>query len=117
MGFVNYVQSLPSFPPEQQTEASYLQETATDDREGELELPTAGTITTYLFEETRNVHYYYDNTSGNWVRLPISWELRSQLIQSLLEPIEVRRGAWITRDTYLSLYDHIIPIFCGVIIS
>ena len=42
------------------------------------------------FQEKRNVHYYFDQTSGCWVRIPIAWELKHDLVRTLLGPIEVR---------------------------
>ncbi len=41
-------------------------------------------------QERRNVHYFFDQDSGNWIRLPISWELNSEIIQKLLDPIQVQ---------------------------
>ena len=71
-------------------EASYLQSNGGDDREGIIDHADLGQMSTYLFEETHNVHYFYDVNSGNWVRLPIAWELKSELAQKLMEPIQVK---------------------------
>ena len=35
------------------------------------------------------MHYFYDKTIGDWLQLPISWELHSENIQKLMAPIEV----------------------------
>ena len=70
-------------------EASYLQSNTGDDREGIIDHPDLGQMSTYLFEETHNVHYFYDVNSGNWVRMPVAWEMKSDLTQKLMEPIQV----------------------------
>ena len=53
-------------------------------------LPLFKPVELYFFQERRNVHYFFDQESGNWIRLPISWELNSELIQKLLDPIQVQ---------------------------
>lgn len=42
-----------------------------------------------MFEEKRNVHRFFDDYSGEWVELPITWELHSEYVQTLLSQIEV----------------------------
>mgnify|MGYP001797447933 FL=1 len=60
-----------------------------DDREGQITHSQRGIIPTYMFEEKRNVHRFFDDYSGDWVELPITWELHSEYVQSLLSQIEV----------------------------
>jgi len=60
-----------------------------DDRDGQIKHPLKGIIPTYMFEEKRNIHCFFDENSGQWVKLPISWELHSDFIKGLISQIEV----------------------------
>ena len=42
-----------------------------------------------LIQEKQNVHCYFDQEQGTWVRLPLAWEIKSETVKTLLEPIEV----------------------------
>ncbi|PVD25252.1 hypothetical protein C0Q70_15750 [Pomacea canaliculata] len=59
-----------------------------DDREGILRHPKRGRVDTYLMEERRYVHFFFDKFSGNWMRLPIGWELHHPLIQNMVQHVE-----------------------------
>ena len=76
-----------------------------DDREGSIEHPSRGTLPTYLFEEQRNVHYYFDKKIGSWVRLPIAWELHSELVKKLIQPIEVHELLLCLDGNFVLKYD------------
>jgi len=36
-----------------------------------------------------NVHLYFDKDQGSWVRLPLAWELYSDLVKELMATIHV----------------------------
>lgn len=40
------------------------------------------------------MHYYFDQESGCWVRIPIAWELKHDLVKTLLSPIEDAFPDW-----------------------
>lgn len=40
-------------------------------------------------QERRYVHFFFDKFSGNWMRLPIGWELHHPLIQNMVQHVEV----------------------------
>ena len=42
-----------------------------------------------MFEDKRNVHCFFDATTGQWLKLPISWELYSEPIKDLISQVEV----------------------------
>ena len=45
--------------------------------------------TALLFQERRYVHFFFDKYSGNWLRLPIGWELHHPLIKNMVQHVEV----------------------------
>ncbi|XP_076447474.1 uncharacterized protein LOC143284568 [Babylonia areolata] len=65
-----------------------------DDREGFLKHPKRGRVETYLMEERRYVHFFFDKFSGNWLRLPIGWELHHPLIRSMVQHVEGALPKW-----------------------
>ncbi|KAK7482767.1 hypothetical protein BaRGS_00025933 [Batillaria attramentaria] len=65
-----------------------------DDREGFLKHPKRGRVETYLMEEKRYVHFFFDKYSGNWLRLPIGWELHHPLIKNMVEHVEDALPKW-----------------------
>ncbi|KAK2187541.1 hypothetical protein NP493_162g04037 [Ridgeia piscesae] len=73
-----------------------------DDREGYIDHPTRGRLDTYIFEEKRNVHYFYDNMVGSWLQLPVSWELHSEHVKKLMAPIEETLSDWRDRHDILA---------------
>ncbi|KAL5014092.1 hypothetical protein ScPMuIL_008362 [Solemya velum] len=73
-----------------------------DDREGYLKHPTRGQLHTYIFHRKHNIHCYYDQTSGSWLRMPIGWELHSEVISKLVSQIEEAIPAWNDRHDILS---------------
>ncbi|XP_064632351.1 uncharacterized protein LOC135490785 isoform X2 [Lineus longissimus] len=65
-----------------------------DDREGFIRHPTRGKLPTYIFEEKRNIHCYYDEAYGQWVKLPLSWEMHSDVIKPLVEDVAEALPNW-----------------------
>jgi hypothetical protein len=45
-----------------------------DPRVGEYLHPRRGVFPTYLFENSRNTRLYFDESIGQWARMPLSWE-------------------------------------------
>ena len=87
-----------------------------DDRSGWLFHPTKGTVSTYIFEEQRNVHCYFDDISGQWVQLPLTLELQSESIQRLVNEVQVSICKFVCVYTKSSLNSSFtcftIPCFC-----
>ncbi|XP_070193578.1 uncharacterized protein [Littorina saxatilis] len=65
-----------------------------DDREGFLKHPKRGRVETYLMEEKRYVHFFFDKFSGNWLRLPVGWELHHPLIKNMVQHVEEALPKW-----------------------
>ncbi|XP_071082907.1 uncharacterized protein [Haliotis cracherodii] len=65
-----------------------------DDREGVINHPRRGKITTYMFNEKQYSHCYYDKESGSWLRLPIGWELHHELIKNMVDQVEEALPHW-----------------------
>ena len=53
-----------------------------------------GNLSTYFFEEKVNVHCFFDNSSGSWLKLPITWELRSSYVQDLIKRLQESIPEW-----------------------
>ncbi|XP_072026491.1 LOW QUALITY PROTEIN: uncharacterized protein [Amphiura filiformis] len=69
-----------------------------DDRAGSLKHPTRGTLLTYVFEEKRNIHCYFDEDSGMWVKMPVSWEQHTSFVKPLVGQIQETVPTW--KDKY-----------------
>ncbi|KAL8595185.1 hypothetical protein ACOMHN_013858 [Nucella lapillus] len=69
-------------------------QTQNDDREGFLKHPKRGRVETYLMEERRYVHFFFDKFSGNWLRLPVGWELHHPLIRNMVKHVEDALPKW-----------------------
>ncbi|XP_022098806.1 kinesin-like protein KIN-14M [Acanthaster planci] len=69
-----------------------------DDRAGTLRHPTRGRLLTYIFEEKRNIHCYFDEDSGMWVKMPVSWEQHSDFIKPLIRQTQEAVPMW--KDKY-----------------
>ncbi|XP_033647576.1 kinesin-like protein klp-3 [Asterias rubens] len=69
-----------------------------DDRAGSIKHPTRGSLLTYIFEEKRNIHCYFDDSSGAWVKMPVSWEQHSDFIKPLVRQIQEALPMW--KDKY-----------------
>ncbi|XP_077983807.1 uncharacterized protein LOC144438582 isoform X2 [Glandiceps talaboti] len=69
-----------------------------DDRAGSLNHPTRGKLLTYVFEERRNIHCYFDDMSGSWIKLPVSWEQHHDFVKPLVAQISETCPAW--KDKY-----------------
>ena len=55
-------------------------------------------IAVFAFQERRNVHYYFEKDTGLWIRIPIAWELKHDLVKQLLSPMEVSKHIMHWRD-------------------
>ncbi|KAI0234454.1 hypothetical protein LSAT2_015284 [Lamellibrachia satsuma] len=73
-----------------------------DDREGYIDHPTRGKIDTYIFEEKKNIRYFFDASVGDWLQLPVSWELHSEHIRQLMAPVEETLTDWLDRHDILA---------------
>ncbi|XP_071488603.1 uncharacterized protein [Diadema antillarum] len=69
-----------------------------DDRAGSLQHPTRGTLLTYIFEEKRNIHCYFDDSSGMWVKMPISWEQHTDFVKPMIKQVKDQVPSW--KDSY-----------------
>ncbi|ELT88481.1 hypothetical protein CAPTEDRAFT_202491, partial [Capitella teleta] len=96
------VTDVPTHATQESGAASASQVNSGDDREGFIMHPKKGRLPTYIFEEKRNVHYFFDKDNGCWVRLPISWELHSESIVKLVNPIEEALPDWKDRHDILA---------------
>ncbi|XP_033122112.1 kinesin-like protein klp-3 [Anneissia japonica] len=65
-----------------------------DDRAGTIQHPTRGRILTYIFEEKRNIHCYFDDATGGWIKMPISWEQHTDFIKPLVQQIKETLPTW-----------------------
>ncbi|XP_067684382.1 uncharacterized protein [Haliotis asinina] len=78
-----------------------------DDREGIINHPRKGRISTYMFTEKQYSHCYYDKETGSWVKLPIGWELHHELIKNMVDQVEEALPHWNDRlDILASLRAH-----------
>lgn len=73
-----------------------------DDRESTIRHPTKGKLPTYIFEVRRNVNCYYDEKIGQWVKLPIGWELHADMVRELVDQIQEAIPEWHDRCDILS---------------
>ncbi|XP_050411581.1 uncharacterized protein LOC126826649 isoform X1 [Patella vulgata] len=77
-------------------------ETRKDDREGIISHPKRGNIRTYLFKEKHYIHCFYDATTGEWMRLPLGWELRHALVKEMVDQVEEALPNWKNRPHILA---------------
>ncbi|XP_071961706.1 uncharacterized protein [Antedon mediterranea] len=73
-------------------------ESGVDDRAGTMQHPTRGRVLTYIFEERRNIHCYFDDATGAWIKMPVSWEQHTDFIKPLLLQIKESVPTW--QDKY-----------------
>ncbi|KAL9969580.1 hypothetical protein ACROYT_G021810 [Oculina patagonica] len=74
-----------------------------DDRMGIMDHPHRGLLNTY-FEETKlNVLNVYDNSSGTWLKMPLSWELYITDIKSHVAAIQEAFPDWDDQFEILAL--------------
>jgi len=66
----------------------------TDDRLGTFEHPTKGQFSTYLFSNQRNTRLFFDDDSGTWVRMPLSWERNVEDVKAMLGEIDAALPSW-----------------------
>nr|XP_006825715.1 PREDICTED: kinesin-like protein klp-3-like [Saccoglossus kowalevskii] len=45
-------------------------------------------------KERQNVHYYFDQMSGVWVKMPISWEQHHEFVKPIVKQIKETCPAW-----------------------
>ncbi|XP_021351987.1 kinesin-like protein KIN-14E isoform X4 [Mizuhopecten yessoensis] len=74
-----------------------------DDREGVLKHPTKGRIPTYIYQRKHNVHFFYDQDQGQWMRMPIGWELHHEMVGRLVNQVEEMMPTWADRGDILAL--------------
>lgn len=65
-----------------------------DPRVGQYQHPTRGTFATYLFENQRNTRLYFDDTLGQWARMPMSWERNVEEVKVMLEELDRAFPDW-----------------------
>ncbi|XP_070558088.1 kinesin-like protein klp-3 isoform X2 [Ptychodera flava] len=73
-----------------------------DDRAGSFVHPSRGKILTYIFEERRNIHCYFDEMSGSWIKIPISWEQHHDFVKPLVQQIMETCPAWTDRHDVIA---------------
>ncbi|XP_061187392.1 kinesin-like protein klp-3 [Saccostrea echinata] len=88
-----------------QQQPGYQQQSSSgqDDREGVLNHPKRGRIPTYIFQRKHNIHCFYDHTQGQWMRLPIGWELHHEMVGKLVDQVEEALPTWGDRQDILAL--------------
>ncbi|ESO91298.1 hypothetical protein LOTGIDRAFT_228774 [Lottia gigantea] len=82
--------------------AEDVQQSRKDDREGTIHHPKRGTIRTYLFKEKHYVHCFFDPSSGEWMRLPLGWELQHPLVKEMVGQVEEALPNWKNRPHILA---------------
>lgn len=65
-----------------------------DERMGVFEHHSKGRFHTFLFENQRNTRLFFDDTDGQWVRMPLSWERNVPEVQTMLEEIDANLPHW-----------------------
>lgn len=65
-----------------------------DPRVGEYVHPKRGVLPTYLFENSRNTRLYFDETMGQWARMPLAWERNIPEVKSMLEELDGAFPKW-----------------------
>ena len=46
-------------------------------------------INCLTLQEKRNIHCYFDEDSGMWVKMPVSWEQHTSFVKPLVAQIQV----------------------------
>lgn len=69
----------------------------TQGRWGEFIHPTRGKLTTLLKQETLNVCYFFDDSTGTWLPMPLSWERHIPDVQARITEIQDTFPEW--KDT------------------
>ncbi|PAA67382.1 hypothetical protein BOX15_Mlig012450g1, partial [Macrostomum lignano] len=65
-----------------------------DEREGVIKIPGKGVFQTYIFEHRRNVHCYYDPDESAWIKLPLKWELKTDVAKKLVRQTQELCPQW-----------------------
>lgn len=63
-------------------------------RQGNFAHPQKGNLSTFVLETKRNVRFFFDETKGDWVRMPLSWEARLPVVASVLKEIRAVMPDW-----------------------
>ncbi|CAC5415261.1 KIFC2_3 [Mytilus coruscus] len=74
-----------------------------NDREGVMKHPRKGKIPTYIFQRKHNIHCFYDHDNGEWMRMPIGYELHHEQIIKLLDQVEKALPGWNDRNDILAM--------------
>ncbi|KAJ8302055.1 hypothetical protein KUTeg_021042 [Tegillarca granosa] len=74
-----------------------------DDREGVIIHPSKGKINTYIFQRKHNIHCFADPISGQWMRMPIGYELHHELVARLVDQVEEALPNWKDRHDILAM--------------
>jgi hypothetical protein len=56
--------------------------------------PQRGKLQTTLFENNKHTRLYFDDESGEWHRMPLSWERNLPSVQAMLVRIDAALPAW-----------------------
>ena len=67
---------------------------ARDERMGVFEHHSKGLFHTFLFVNQRNTRLFFDETDGQWVRMPLSWERNIPEVQTMLGEIDASLPHW-----------------------
>lgn len=65
-----------------------------DPRMGQLKHPTRGLIPTYFFENPRNTRLYFEESEGQWARMPLAWERNLPEVQQQLQELDAAFPLW-----------------------
>ncbi|XP_063443446.1 kinesin-like protein klp-3 isoform X1 [Mytilus trossulus] len=74
-----------------------------DDREGHITHPRKKKIPTYIFQRKHNIHCFYDHDNGQWMRMPIGYELHHEMVSKLVDQVEEALPHWNDRHDILAM--------------
>ncbi|VDI78059.1 kinesin family member C2/C3, partial [Mytilus galloprovincialis] len=74
-----------------------------DDREGHITHPRKKKIPTYIFQRKHNIHCFYDHDNGQWMRMPIGYELHHEMVGKLVDQVEEALPHWNDRHDILAM--------------
>ena len=56
-----------------------------------------------VLQRKHNIHCFYDRDQGQWMRLPIGWELHHEMVGKLVDQVEEALPTWGDRQDILAL--------------
>lgn len=56
-----------------------------------------------LFQRKHNIHCFYDHDNGQWMRMPIGYELHHEMVGKLVDQVEEALPHWNDRHDILAM--------------